>query len=198
MTTTMILKQKLTPGFAFRLSHDPDAENDRLDAPVARIICWHRRYQIGDQHDFAGPDTFKESLADDEITRSLYLLDHSGLALRLEPFGDRWDSGQVGHIVATPQQLRAVGVDPSDEEAVNALFRTEIELEQKYLNGEYYRIMIHRRLDDGIIESPLEVIPVGTCYEDEDLDEYVQEWVDSTVDGDADERKAVSGAPWTV
>ena len=197
MTTGMTLKEKLTPRYAFRLHHDPDAENYRLDAPVARIICWHRRHLIGDRHEFAGPDEFLASLESAEIYRPLYMLDHSAVALSIKGFSDTWDSGQVGFVAVTPTRLRETGIDPSDADAVTALLRSEIAMEQRYVNGEYYRIAVHRHVEEGIIESPLTVIAVGDAYEDEDLDECVAEWLESRGDdGESDVEHALA-VSWT-
>lgn len=55
----------------------------------------------------------------------VYMLDHSGVTIRTTPFGDRWDSGQIGFAYS----------DRSDDE--NAL-RDEVSLYDSYLGGDVY------------------------------------------------------------
>lgn len=38
------------------LSDDPDPPNPRDDDNLGVMICWHRRYNLGDKHNYADPD----------------------------------------------------------------------------------------------------------------------------------------------
>jgi len=74
---------------------------------LGTMVCWHRRYILGDEQGRGDP--FKH-LAMLNRTRAvylpLYLLDHSGLAMSTESFNDPWDSGQVGWISVSLDKLR--------------------------------------------------------------------------------------------
>ena len=56
-------------GYCLQVYRDEFAENPREWDNLGKIVCWHRRYNLGDQHEYDSP---------------------------LDFYGDRWDSGQVG------------------------------------------------------------------------------------------------------
>jgi hypothetical protein len=79
---------------------DNDAENPRDTDNFGTMICFHKRYNLGDKHSMS-IEGFKEWLKENEkklIILPLYLYDHSGITMRTNPFNDYWDSGQVGYI----------------------------------------------------------------------------------------------------
>lgn len=83
---------------------DPRAEYDHL----GRMVCWHRRYNLGDKHDWPTPQAFAADHPDSEILkRPLFLYDHSGLTMATKPFHCPWDSGQVGWIFAEKPRILA-------------------------------------------------------------------------------------------
>lgn len=41
------------------------------------------------------------------VLLNVYMYEHSGRVLRASPFGDRWDSGQLGFFYATKSEIRA-------------------------------------------------------------------------------------------
>ena len=78
---------------------DPDPLNPRTEYDnVGHLICWHRRYTLGDEHSYADPDDFFEDLierglTEDETNRLQRIKDivynllpgpHTGLILSLE------------------------------------------------------------------------------------------------------------------
>ena len=110
---------------------DTDAPSPREDCePFGHLICWHRRYRLGDEHAYETPwdclrnlcgryvrdddalddmsiDELKAVLArqTDIVIMPVYLYDHSGLSMSTGSFLGRaphaeWDSGQVGYIYA--------------------------------------------------------------------------------------------------
>ena len=72
------------------------------DTNVTNMVCFHGRYKLGDEHNFANPNQFDEwyKKNKDKVAciMPLYLLDHSGLAISIHDFKDPWDSGQVGYV----------------------------------------------------------------------------------------------------
>jgi len=64
-----------------RIVVDGDAENPRIawDCHAGRMICWHSRYNLGDEHDYADPGDFQKELAceaDDFLEEELDRLDN--------------------------------------------------------------------------------------------------------------------------
>lgn len=84
------------------IGYDPCPSNPRRDPHLAEFICFHKRYQLGDEHSFESPDDFLEWMDSKEakyyLVEELYLYDHGDLALSTGPFNDPWDSGQVGWV----------------------------------------------------------------------------------------------------
>lgn len=122
-------------GIVLRIVPDGDPVNPREWDNLGTMVCWHRRYQLGDPNPFRKPRNFLEGLAvefgmderraerirDDElldyierhaIVLPLYLYDHSGLAMATGTQAFRaidpvgWDWGQVGWIYASKARVR--------------------------------------------------------------------------------------------
>lgn len=56
---------------------------------VGKMVCWHKRYSLGDKHDFDDPDAFmewwEEKHPEGELL-PLYLYDHSGITMSTAPY----------------------------------------------------------------------------------------------------------------
>lgn len=81
-------------GYTLQIYRDEYAENPREWENLGKMVCWHRRYNLGDKHDYDSPQDFCES---EEYKSALvilpvYLYDHSGITISNSDFGDRWDS----------------------------------------------------------------------------------------------------------
>jgi len=110
---------------------NPREEWDNL----GNMICWHRRYNLGDKHSYSEPrdfiyelcrdfhDTQKMiddyNLSEEEFINKylsilekhivilpLYLYDHSGITINTTGFSCPWDSGQIGWIYATKEKMK--------------------------------------------------------------------------------------------
>lgn len=110
--------------YTIKIIHDDDPQNPRRDwDPFGHMICFHRRYDLGDKHTHSDVEEFLRDLSqwDDEkdfdyaeayaiimennVILPLYLYDHSGITMSTGSFGDRWDSGQVGWIYASKKDV---------------------------------------------------------------------------------------------
>lgn len=138
-----------------RISRDEDAENPRSWSNLGMMVCWHRRYRLGDRHDFAGPDDLwdyleQEGGAERAVVLPLYLYDHSGLRMSVRPFGDPWDSAQVGWIVAPASRIRVEyrvkRIGPRIRREVEDVLRGEVEVYDLWLRGEVYGYQLYRCL----------------------------------------------------
>ncbi len=78
----------------------------------------------------------------ENVVLPLFLLDHSGLTMRTTDFNDPWDSGQVGWIYASHQDILsnfdADTITPELISTVEAALRGEVEVYDAYLRGECY------------------------------------------------------------
>ncbi len=135
---------------------DEFAENPREFENFGKMVCWHRRYNLGDSHDFESPQDFQES---EEYKNAfailpLYLYDHSGITMSNTDFGDRWDSGQVGYIYASREstKMMLLGREPTeaDKEYILGLLKGETQTYDQYLQGDCYAFTIENQAGDTI------------------------------------------------
>jgi hypothetical protein len=98
-------------GLTVRILYDEDGPNPRKDCDQAgHMICFHRNYNLGDDHHYSIEGAKK--LADriiaqgDGVVLPLYLYDHSGITMSTSAFSCPWDSGQVGFIYMTKDDIR--------------------------------------------------------------------------------------------
>ncbi|WP_428929540.1 hypothetical protein [Marinibacterium sp. SX1] len=153
-------------GHVIKIYHDPDAESPREWCNLGTLICWHRRYRLGDCHQFDSPKAFLRDLADvsDQSNLSLvqlldraernaillpvFLYDHSGLAMNTIGFHCPWDSGQVGIVYATLEAVReefgVKRVTKALREKAEDILRGEIVSYDAYLGGRVYGYVIEQ------------------------------------------------------
>ncbi|MCK4237452.1 MAG: hypothetical protein KAX38_10065, partial [Candidatus Krumholzibacteria bacterium] len=91
-------------GHTIRIDYMEDSESPREWDNLGIMICFHRRYDLGDEHeldteDYANWDSMRDHIIkelDAAIVLPLYLLDHGGITMSTTPFSCPWDSGQIG------------------------------------------------------------------------------------------------------
>ena len=136
--------------YEIEIIQDNDPESPRTWDNLGTMVCQHRRYNLGDKHDYyldecdSWFDVQKE-LGYPPVILKLYLYDHSGITISYNPFGDKFDSGQVGFIFVTEKTLLKEYGKVDEEviqKAINVL-RGEVETYDMYLTGEIYGYRIH-------------------------------------------------------
>ena len=136
-------------GFTVSLYHEEDPESPREWDNLGKMVCWHRRSNLGDRtvrsQDFKDMEELVASF-EARVILPLYLYEHSGMTMRTYPFGDPWDSGQVGWIYATTEAIRKeYGVEhisDETEDKVKAVLRGEVETYDQYLTGDVYGYVV--------------------------------------------------------
>ncbi|MCK5502488.1 MAG: hypothetical protein KAI82_14725 [Tritonibacter mobilis] len=153
-------------GHTIKIYHDPDAESPREWPNLGTLICWHRRYRLGDSHQFDSPEAFLRDLAGvsdqsdltmdqlrDRAERKaillpVFLYDHSGLAMNTIGFHCPWDSSQVGYVHVTHEAVRKeFGVKRISKalcETAEDILRAEIVSYDAYLAGRVYGYVIEQ------------------------------------------------------
>lgn len=157
-------------GHTIKIYHDPDAESPRNWSNLGTLICWHRRYRLGDNHQFDSPEALLRDLADvsDQCDLSMnqlidragrkaillpvFLYDHSGLAMNTIGFHCPWDSGQVGYVYVTLEAVRkefgVKRVSKALREKAADILRAEIVSYDAYLGGRVYGYVIEQDGDE--------------------------------------------------
>src|SRR3972149_2938921 len=135
-----------------------------------KMVCFHRNYKLGDKHKF-DIDSLQEFLEENKnkiITLPLYLYDHSGITMSAKPFSCPWDSGQVGIIYATYEEIRKEykiqRVSPKILEQVKSRLLSEVEVYDRYLTGQVYGYVVEDSKGNdvdscwGFYENPKSVV----------------------------------------
>lgn len=72
----------------------------------------------------------------------VYVLDHSGVSMSTKAFGCPWDSGQIGYYVVAKEKVRKEFnkkvISSKLRQKVLDILNSEVELYNKYLNGDVY------------------------------------------------------------
>ena len=153
-------------GHTIKIFQDLDPETPREWSNLGTLICWHRRYRLGDSHQFDSPEAFLRDLAgvSDQSDLSMeqlreraerkaiilpvFLYDHSGLAMNTIGFHCPWDSGQVGFVYVTLeavwQEFGLKRVTKALREKAADILRLEIVSYDAYLGGRVYGYVIER------------------------------------------------------
>lgn len=125
--------------------------NPRNIDRITKMICFHKKYLLGDHHSYNSSDynnweELKQDIIQNEnpaIIKPLYLYDHSGITISTSPFNDPLDSGQIGFVFI-----------PKEYHVEENLFETLIQLEvsdyDNYLTGNIYNMILYK--DNKIIE----------------------------------------------
>lgn len=151
------------------ISQDECAESPRVWDNLGTMVCWHRNYNLGDEQPYEYPSDHRERLArrydraaveraDDTarlkdvvesvlekhiIELPLYLYDHSGITMNTSGFNDRWDSGQVGFIYVTIEDVKKEWgwkrMNKARREKIQSILKAEVETYDQYLRGDTYR-----------------------------------------------------------
>lgn len=151
-------------GLTIRIKPDVDPPNPRTEFDCfGHMICFHRRYSLGDKHDLEHDDfTSWEDLRQHLVKSSgavvilpLYLLDHSGITMRTSSFNDPWDSGLVGWYYATRAEILenycAKRLTKALIAKATSLIEGEVKEYDMYLTGDVWGYIIEdedgKRLD---------------------------------------------------
>jgi hypothetical protein len=132
---------------------DNDPWNPLEGDHFGHMICFHRRYDLGDEHDephqkdaFKFQEWIKSMYARRElIYLPLYLYDHSGITISYNdtyPYNDPWDAGLVGYIYATNEDIRENwGIKKATmkwQKQAYALLKDIVDEYDQYLRGDAY------------------------------------------------------------
>lgn len=180
-------------GFRIEIFSDDDAESPREWDNVGTMTCFHRRYNLGDKHNFGSVRSFMESLVSesrlqrtdeqkddididelddgevmelalmDNIILPLYLYDHSGITMKTTPFSCKWDSGQVGWIHCSKKR----GIEEcGSEEKAKELLVSEVETYDNFLTGNVYGFVVSKNISGPDIDDAddIEWEEVDSCW----------------------------------
>ena len=155
--------------YTFKVEIDNDPIDPRELHDVTKLICFHKRYSLGDKHDYKAADynsfdEMKRAIIKAEkpaVILPLYMYDHSGIALSTTPFSCRWDSGQLGFALIKKDSKRLTA---KEKERLTKVLLACVEEYSQYINGEVYMYTVYDENED-VVEC------VGGYYKEEDAEE---------------------------
>lgn len=153
-------------GYTIEIHQDKFGEDPRSWNNLGKMICFHKRYSLGDKHNIDSSFSFWEELKnllykdyDALIVIPLYMYDHSGITIRTYPFSCPWDSGQIGFIYASKSDIRkeysVKRISKKLKELVKNVLISEVETYDQFVCGDVYGYNV----DDSITGEH-----VGSCY----------------------------------
>lgn len=150
-------------GAKLEIYHDDNPIDPREWDNIGHMICFHRRYNLGDEHDlhesdFDSWEEIEETLRNEYnavVILPLYLYDHSGITMSVGPFACGWDSGQVGYIYASKEDIEKAYGEYNTETHVLAerTLYAEVEEYDDYLTGNVYGYIAYTWDGDDWIET---------------------------------------------
>lgn len=168
-----VINEVKTKDYRAELDYEYHAEDPRIWDNNSTMICSHGSYELGDiqgqgnlggwmdelivalinAYDVEIEEHYKE-LTEDEVEElldktvylPLYLYDHSGITMNTTGFHSRWDSGQVGWIFMTEEQVDELEGDYFEKrKKAKELLKSQVATYDKYISGQVYRVTIYKR-----------------------------------------------------
>ena len=135
------------------LYHSPRDEFERM----GKMVCFHSRYNLGDNHEYSSYDELMEYLNEDTGSQwlPLFLFDHSGLAMSTTGFSCPWDSGQVGVIYMTRDEIEKEYPKkeyPDQVDRAKNYMKSEVKTYDDFLRGNVYGYTIEPKDTNKNIE----------------------------------------------
>ena len=129
-----------------KIIQDTDPMSPREFDNIGIMVCWHRRYDLGDIQPKQTPEEWNNAIPKGSVVLPLYLYDHSGITMRTSKFSCEWDSGQVGVIIATPEKIRECyqikRITKKTRERVVACLEQEVKTYDQYLRGDVWGFVV--------------------------------------------------------
>jgi hypothetical protein len=142
--------------YRIKIYYDSNPGDPRADDNIAKMVCFHGRYKLGDEHDYnhndySGWEEMKNAIIKNEDVLHilpLYLYDHSGITISTSSFNDRWDSGQIGFVYVTKKSVRedygVKRISPKVSEKALKVLEGEVETYDQYLRGDVYGYEVYK------------------------------------------------------
>ena len=145
-------------GYIIEVFHDENPESPRNFDNLGTMVCFHKKYQLGDPHSYSKDELLDMVENDDYIAIPLYLYDHGGLTMNTGGFEHidslRWDWGLVGYILVSKEKVReefrCKRIGKRIRQRVYKILEAEVEEYDAYLRGEVYGYRIIDSKGNGI------------------------------------------------
>lgn len=145
-----IYKEAKNEKGVLKVFYDEYPESPREWDNLGKMFCFHRRYNLGDKHQYRADDynnwnEFLKAIKKDynvAIVLPLYMYDHSGITISTSPFSCHWDSGQIGWVFVTKEDIRneynMKRISKNLLEKVEKVLISEVEIYDDYVRGDVF------------------------------------------------------------
>jgi hypothetical protein len=174
--------------------------NPREHVKFGKIYTWHRRYSIGDPHNFKNAKEMEDAILEEAgkldvknrrkalnelifVIMPVYMYDHGGRVLSTSPFDCPWDSGQLGWTYVTTKAAKewfnVSKLKPEHKVKARELLEKELKLLNNWIEGEIYYFDIKN--PDGKIETDVSGTDVYFEAEFDDMIEEAKKQIDGII-----------------
>lgn len=140
-------------GQKIKLFYDSNPQSPRDWENLGTMVCFHKRYELGDKTDF-NSDNYEDwneveyAIRAEEapiVILPLYLYDHSGISIRVGSWNGiaqhaAWDSGQVGFVYVSAKKalkwFKRKKVTAKLAAKVEDAIREEVKIYNKFITGD--------------------------------------------------------------
>jgi hypothetical protein len=123
-------------GYVLKIMQDEDPTSCLEWDRVGRMYFLHGRYNLGDKHNLSIDEIQELVNNKNSISLPVYMYDHSGITISTGSFSCKFDSGQLGFIIADWQEAKKMGFK-FKKKVIEAL-EHEIKEYDTYIRGEVY------------------------------------------------------------
>lgn len=149
-------------GYVIKAVTDTLQENPLRDWDTfGHYVCFHGRYELGTKEPFRDPDELAKFLKKEKppVLKKLYLYDHSGITIASgdsNPFSCPWDSGMIGFMYATREEILKTFTQKRLTEGVKQkalkLLESQLQVYDSYLRGDVYCFEVLDK-DNEVVDS---------------------------------------------
>ena len=155
-------------GYTIELTQDPYPDNPRDWDNLGTMVCWHPRYILGDEQPKCDPTEYKfemlpvlmqfaiedndnwamgaKWLDKNYIMLDLHVYEHGGITMSTGSFSCPWDSGQVGFIYVSVEDIKKEygwkRLTRKRRQLIESYLRNEVKTYAMYLEGDVWSIRI--------------------------------------------------------
>lgn len=126
----------------YKIVQDMDPINPREFDNLGTMVCFSKKYQIGDRYGTKEEYENIVSCSEEYVHLPIYAYIHSGITINSSGFSCPWDSGLIGFIYVEKKKVLAFyqkqNFDNELFEKVKSNLIEEIETYDKYLNGQVF------------------------------------------------------------
>jgi hypothetical protein len=150
------IEEKRIGKYLIKILPDDTGDNPRNWDNIGTMICFHKRYDLGDKHDYDHNDYDNWSEMEAAIIKKekaaiilpLYLYDHGGITINTTGFSCPWDSGRLGFIFVSKKKVLAEyggkRITPDLIEKATKYLIGEVETYDQYLRGDVYGYQVFK------------------------------------------------------